>query len=220
MSVLSDGEIIDLCTPPVDAGDDWIPMIKPFNPRLLNERVHTAPVINNGHMYDKPICTSKTISSGLTSYGYDVKLGAEFKLFTNINSTIIDPKRLDPKCMVDAVVKTDEWGDQYVIMPPNSYILGVTEEYFDIPRDILAICLGKSTYARVGAIVNVTPIEPGFTGNVVIEISNSTPAPLKIYVNEGCAQFLFFRGSKPCQVSYRDRKGKYQGQRGVTLAKV
>jgi len=163
----------------------------------------------------------KIVSKGLTSYGYDVSLSDRVKLFTNINSATIDPKRFnEEESLVDAVVKTDPRDNsRYVMLPPNSYLLGVTNEYFRIPRNVMVICLGKSTYARCGAIVNATPIEPGFHGNVVIEISNSTPSPMRIYVDEGIAQFLFFEGEE-CQTSYADRGGKYQGQTGVTLPKV
>lgn len=163
----------------------------------------------------------KIISSGTTSYGYDVSLAHEFKLFTNMNSAIIDPKRPDPGCMVDAkVIHDPETGEDYVILPPNSYLLGRTVETFCIPRDVLVLCVGKSTYARSGIHVNVTPIEPGFEGTVVLEFSNGTPLPAKIYVNEGAAQFLFLRGDRPCEVSYADRAGKYMHQSGVTLSKV
>lgn len=190
------------------------PMITPFNGELVRT-VH-GPA---GFELDQRLSVRKIISKGLTSYGYDVTLADEFKLFTNINSTIVDPKRLDEKCLVDAKVQTDEEGARYVILPPNSYLLGRTVEYFRMPRDVLAVCLGKSTYARAGAIVNVTPIEPGFKGHVVIEISNSTNLPMKIYADEGISQFLFLRGN-PCLVSYADRGGKYQGQTGITLPKV
>lgn len=200
MSILADFEIITECTNK-DKG-----MITPFIPEQI--RVNDA--------------NQKIISKGVSSYGYDVSLSEEFKIFTNINSSIIDPKRFDEqKCLTDATLQYDEeTGDKYVILPPNSYLLGRTNEYFHIPRDITVICLGKSTYARVGAIVNVTPIEAGFEGHVVIEISNSTNLPLKVYANEGISQFLFFRGDKECTVSYADRCGKYMGQTGITLAKV
>lgn len=154
----------------------------------------------------------KIISYGLSSYGYDVRLSNKFKIFSNINHGIIDPIQFDDSLCVD-------YEGEYCIIPPNSYILGVTVEKFNIPDDIIAICVGKSSYARCGAIVNVTPIEPGFEGEVVIEIANSTPLPIKVYANMGIAQFIFFRGPK-CEVTYRDRKGKYQGQTGITTAKV
>jgi len=163
---------------------------------------------------------AKVLSYGLSSFGYDVRVSDKFRLFTNANGGIIDPKNGGEDCLVDAKVHTDAQGCEYVILPPNSYVLGVTPEYFKIPRNVMVICVGKSTYARAGAIVNVTPIEPGFHGNVVIEISNSTSLPMKVYVNEGIAQFIFFRGNKDCKTSYADRKGKYQGQTGLTLGKV
>ncbi len=189
----------------------FAPMIQPFDSVLVREVEQGVGALSS----------RKIISRGLTSYGYDVALSAqEIKLFTNINSTIVDPKRLDPRALTDAEVKKDPDGALFVILPPNSYMLGHTVEYFRIPRDVMVVCLGKSTYARAGAIVNVTPIEPGFEGTVVIEISNSTNLPLKIYLEEGIAQFLFFRGSEACRMSYADRNGKYQGQRGVTLPKV
>lgn len=164
--------------------------------------------------------TRKIISFGMSSYGYDVRIADSFKLFTNINSSVVDPKRLDPKCHIDAEVLKDSDGARYVIIPPNGFLLGRTVEYFHIPRDILVVCLGKSTYARAGAIVNVTPLEPEWHGHVVIEVSNTTNLPLKVYVDEGIAQFLFFRGEEVCDVSYADRGGKYQGQTGVTMPTV
>ena len=153
------------------------------------------------------------ISYGVSSYGYDVLVGNEFKVFTNVYNTVVDPKAFDPKSFVDIVA------DQCII-PPNSFALASTIEYFRIPRDILTICLGKSTYARCGIIVNVTPFEPEWEGHVTIEISNTTPLPAKIYANEGIAQVLFFQGDEPCEKSYKDKKGKYQAQRGVTLPKL
>ena len=162
----------------------------------------------------------KVLSYGLSSFGYDVRITEKFRLFTNANGGIIDPKKGGEDCLVDAKIHKDDDGCDYVILPPNSYVLGVTHEYFKIPRNVMVLCVGKSTYARCGAIVNVTPIEPGFHGNVVIEISNSTSLPMKVYVNEGIAQFIFFRGNRECRTSYADRKGKYQGQTGVRLATV
>ena len=153
------------------------------------------------------------VSFGLSSYGYDIRVADEFKVFTNINSTVIDPKNFDPRSFVD--VKAD-----VCIVPPNSFALARTIEYFRIPRDVLTICLGKSTYARCGVIVNVTPFEPEWEGTVTLEISNTTPLPARIYANEGIAQVLFFQGDEPCEVSYADKKGKYLKQRGVTLPKV
>jgi dCTP deaminase len=153
------------------------------------------------------------ISYGVSSYGYDVRVGDEFKVFTNVFSTVVDPKNFDPKSFVD--MRAD-----VCIIPPNSFALASTIEYFRIPRDILTVCLGKSTYARCGIIVNVTPFEPEWEGHVTIEISNTTPLPAKIYANEGIAQVLFFQGDEPCAVSYKDKKGKYQAQRGVTLPRM
>ena len=153
------------------------------------------------------------VSYGVSSYGYDVRVGNEFKVFTNVYNTVVDPKSFDPKSFVDIVA------DQCII-PPNSFALASTIEYFRIPRDILTVCLGKSTYARCGIIVNVTPFEPEWEGHVTIEISNTTPLPAKIYANEGIAQVLFFQGDEPCEKSYKDKKGKYQAQRGVTLPKL
>lgn len=155
----------------------------------------------------------KTISYGTSSYGYDVRCADEFKIFTNINSAVVDPKAFDSDSFVD--VKSD-----VCIIPPNSFALARTVEYFRIPRDVLTICLGKSTYARCGIIVNVTPLEPEWEGHVTLEFSNTTPLPAKIYANEGVAQMLFFQSDQSCEVSYRDRSGKYQGQQGVTLPKA
>lgn len=152
----------------------------------------------------------KLISYGLSSYGYDARVSNEFKIFTNINSAIVDPKNFDHNSLVDRV-------SDICIIPPNSFALARTVEYFKIPRDVLVICLGKSTYARCGIIVNVTPLEPGWEGHVTLEFSNTTPLPATIYAGEGACQFLFFKGDKPCEVSYADRKGKYMGQTGVTL---
>jgi len=156
---------------------------------------------------------SGVISFGVSSYGYDVRVGDEFKVFTNVYNTVVDPKNFDPKSFVD--IRAD-----VCIIPPNSFALASTIEYFRIPRDVLTICLGKSTYARCGIIVNVTPFEPEWEGHVTIEISNTTPLPAKIYANEGIAQVLFFQGDEPPEVSYRDKKGKYQAQTGVTLPKM
>jgi dCTP deaminase len=153
------------------------------------------------------------VSYGLSSYGYDIRVADEFKVFTNINSTVIDPKSFDPRSFVD--IKAD-----VCIVPPNSFALARTIEYFRIPRDVLTICLGKSTYARCGIIVNVTPFEPEWEGTVTLEISNTTPLPAKIYANEGIAQVLFFQSDEPCEVSYGDKHGKYLKQRGVTLPRV
>lgn len=248
MSILSDAQIVALCVPPrkirvipddpntvrtisgagvvstllhvdrtpyereptQDELDAFVPMIEPFSSTLVRsvERV------------SDPHDEFKIISRGLSSYGYDVSLSdQEVKIFTNINSTVINPKKLDERCLVNAHIHEDEEGARYVILPPNSYMLGKTVEYFRMPRNVLAVCLGKSTYARAAAIVNVTPIEPGFEGEVVIEISNGSGLPLMIFLNEGIGQFLFFEG-EPCLTSYADRGGKYQGQTGITLPKV
>jgi dCTP deaminase len=153
------------------------------------------------------------VSYGLSSYGYDVRISDEFKIFTNINSTVVDPKEFDPKAFVD-------FKGDVCIIPPNSFALGRSVEYFRIPRKVITICLGKSTYARCGIITNVTPFEPEWEGFVTMEISNTTPLPAKVYANEGIAQVLFFESDEECLVSYADRKGKYQAQRGITLPKV
>lgn len=154
-----------------------------------------------------------TISYGLSSYGYDARVAREFKIFTNVDSAVVDPKEFTPNSFVDR--DTD-----VCVIPPNSFALARTVEYFRIPRDVLVICLGKSTYARCGIIVNVTPLEPEWEGHVTLEFSNTTPLPAKIYANEGACQFLFLKGDQPCEVSYADRSGKYMGQRGVTLPKL
>lgn len=180
--------------------DKWIKrmaeehqMISPFEPNQVREHGK-----------------GKTISYGLSSYGYDVRCADEFKVFTNINSAMVDPKAFDQKSFVDVQ-------SEVCIIPPNSFALARTVEYFKIPRDVLTICLGKSTYARCGIIVNVTPLEPEWEGHVTLEFSNTTPLPAKIYPFEGVAQMLFLQSDEICSVSYRDRAGKYQGQRGVTL---
>jgi dCTP deaminase len=171
-------------------------MIEPFAP----EQVRTA-------------LDQRIISYGTSSYGYDVRCAGEFKIFTNINSTIVDPKNFDAKSFVD-------FSGAVCIIPPNSFALARTIEYFRIPRSILTVCLGKSTYARCGIIVNVTPLEPEWEGHVTLEFSNTTPLPAKIYADEGVAQMLFFESDEVCATSYKDRGGKYQGQRGVTLPKT
>ena len=153
------------------------------------------------------------ISYGLSSYGYDIRVADEFKVFTNINSTVVDPKSFDNRSFVD--VKAD-----VCIIPPNSFALSRTVEYFRIPRDVLTVCVGKSTYARCGLIVNVMPFEPEWEGFVTLEISNTTPLPAKVYANEGIAQVLFFQSDEMCEVSYADKKGKYQKQAGLTLPKL
>ena len=153
------------------------------------------------------------ISYGLSSYGYDARVADEFKIFTNVDSATVDPKDFASNSFVDRQTEV-------CIIPPNSFALARTVEYFRVPRDVLVICLGKSTYARCGIIVNVTPLEPGWEGHVTLEFSNTTPLPAKVYANEGACQFLFLQGNEPCEVSYADRAGKYMGQRGVTLPKL
>ncbi len=184
--ILPDKTIRELATNPES------PMIEPFVDRQHGEGM---------------------ISYGVSSYGYDARCADEFKIFTNVDSAIIDPKNFSGESFVER--KTD-----CCIIPPNSFALARTVEYFRIPRDTLVICLGKSTYARCGIIVNVTPLEPGWEGHVTLEFSNTTPLPAKIYANEGVCQFLFLRGEGECEVSYADRGGKYQGQTGVTLPRI
>ena len=157
--------------------------------------------------------SGRIISFGTSSYGYDVRCAADFKVFTNINSAVVDPKAFDENSFVDMQADV-------CIIPPNSFALARTVEYFRIPRKVLTICLGKSTYARCGIIVNVTPLEPEWEGHVTLEFSNTTPLPAKIYANEGVAQMIFFESDEECLTSYRDRGGKYQGQTGVTLPKT
>ena len=179
--------------------DSWIRrkavedgMIEPFTDRLERKDV---------------------ISYGVSSYGYDARVSDEFKIFTNVNNTVVDPKNFSTQGFVDR--KTD-----VCVIPPNSFVLARTVELFRIPRDVLVICLGKSTYARCGIIVNLTPLEPECEGHVTLEFSNTTPLPARIYANEGACQFIFLKGDSECDVSYADRKGKYQGQQGVTLPKL
>lgn len=211
MSILSDGTIKLLSSAAFakeanggELPDGWRPMIEPFHPRQIRE--HETP-LGMGSI------TEKIISYGLSSYGYDVTLQPKFQIFTNVHSGVIDPLRFDPRCLVDIE-------GEHCVIPPQSYALAPTRERFIIPRDVSVICVGKSTYARCGIAINVTPIESGFEGEVVIEIANLTSLPVKIYANMGIAQFCFFRGDKPCEVSYADRKGKYQGQTGITTAKA
>ena len=155
----------------------------------------------------------RIVSYGTSSYGYDIRCSEDFKIFTNINSTIVDPKEFDAKSFVD-------YRGEVCIIPPNSFALARTVEYFRIPRNVLTICLGKSTYARCGIIVNVTPLEPEWEGHVTLEFSNTTPLPAKIYANEGVAQVIFIEADEVCETSYKDRGGKYQGQKGVTLPRI
>lgn len=171
-------------------------MIDPFEPKQVRSRDRR-----------------QAISFGTSSYGYDIRCSDEFKIFTNINNTIVDPKDFDEKSFVN--VKSD-----VCIIPPNSFALARTVEYFRIPRNVLTICLGKSTYARCGIIVNVTPFEPEWEGYATLEFSNTTPLPAKIYAFEGCAQVIFFQSDESCQESYADRAGKYQRQRGITLPRL
>ena len=156
---------------------------------------------------------SGVISYGISSYGYDIRVSNEFKIFTNVHSAVVDPKHFVPESFVDFT------GD-ICIIPPNSFVLSRTVEHFKIPREVLVICVGKSTYARCGLIVNVTPLEPGWEGYLTLEISNTTPLPAKVYANEGIAQLLFFAGDGICETSYADKKGKYQGQVEVTLPRI
>lgn len=167
-------------------------MIEPFAERQIREGV---------------------ISYGLSSYGYDLRVSAQFKIFTNVYAATVDPKNFDPRSFVD-------YEGEVCIVPPNSFALARSVEYFRIPRNVLTICVGKSTYARCGIIVNVTPFEPEWEGHVTLEISNTTPLPAKIYADEGLAQVLFFESDEPCEVSYKERGGKYQAQRGVTLPRL
>ncbi|MDG2000832.1 MAG: dCTP deaminase [Alphaproteobacteria bacterium] len=153
------------------------------------------------------------ISFGVSSYGYDARVSDEFKVFTNVNNALVDPKNFSEESFIER--KADS-----CIIPPNSFVLARTVEYFKIPRDVLVICLGKSTYARCGIIVNVTPLEPEWEGHVTLEFSNTTPLPARVYANEGACQFLFLKGDIACDISYLERSGKYMGQRGVTLPKL
>ena len=171
-------------------------MIEPFEPQQV-----------------KSVGGRKVVSYGTSSYGYDIRCSTDFKIFTNINSTIVDPKNFDSKSFVDVV-------SDVCIIPPNSFALARTVEYFRIPRNVLTICLGKSTYARCGIIVNVTPLEPEWEGHVTLEFSNTTPLPARVYANEGVAQVIFIESDEPCETSYRERGGKYQGQKGVTLPRI
>jgi dCTP deaminase len=163
--------------------------------------------------YSEKQVSQGVISYGVSSYGYDLRVSDEFKIFTNVNSTIVDPKNFDERSFV--TVNAD-----VAIIPPNSFALARSVEYFKIPRDVLTICVGKSTYARCGIIVNVTPFEPEWEGFVTLEISNTTPLPARIYANEGLCQILFFQSDEVCETSYKDRKGKYQAQKGIVLPKL
>ncbi|MBC22342.1 MAG: dCTP deaminase [Phycisphaerae bacterium] len=171
--------------------------------------------------FEKNVKRPGKVSYGVSSYGYDVRVGTKFKIFTNATSggtAVIDPKEFTPDLFI--TIDTDQTGMDHIVIPPNSFALAETIEYFDIPRDVLAVCVGKSTYARCGIIVNVTPLEPEWRGRVTIEISNTTPLPAKIYANEGIAQMLFLRAENACSISYADKNGKYQDQEGLTLPMV
>ena len=181
-------------------------MIEPFEPGQVK---HSKGGAGEGNAPNG----SRIVSYGTSSYGYDVRCAREFKIFTNINSTIVDPKAFDPTSFVD--IESD-----VCIIPPNSFALARTVEFFRIPRDTLVVCLGKSTYARCGIIVNVTPFEPEWEGTATLEISNTTPLPAKVYANEGIAQVLFFQSDEPCEISYADKKGKYLKQLEVTLPRL
>jgi dCTP deaminase len=180
------------------------------NDRWIREMSLTREMIT-------PFCEKQVrdgvISYGLSSYGYDLRVADEFKIFTNVNSAIVDPKKFDERSFVSLRAES-------IMVPPNSFALARSVEYFKIPRDVLTICVGKSTYARCGIIVNVTPFEPEWEGFVTLEISNTTPLPAKIYANEGLCQILFFQGDEACQVSYKDKSGKYQRQTGIVLPKL
>lgn len=201
MSVLSDRQIREYV--------EKYKMIEPFEPNLIRE-VEIPPDLTNGESLPKKL---KVISYGTSSYGYDLRAGNVFKIFTNLDDYVVDPKNFNPKLLYEKVVQPHE----AVIIPPNSFALTVSVEKFRIPRDIITICMGKSTYARCGIIVNVTPFEPGWVGYPTLEISNTTPLPAKIYAYEGLAQVLFLKADEICEVSYADRKGKYQDQENVPI---
>lgn len=196
------------------------PMLEPFEPSLIRQLIHQHELVSNGQLITKPGLTRKLLSYGTSSYGYDIRIGEEMKIFNTVGVTEINPKKFEEKCLVVAEVRTDEEGGRYVLLPPGGYLLGHTLEYFRIPRDVTALFIGKSTYARAAVLINVTPAEAGWHGQLVVEIANLAPAPVRIYANEGIAQALFLKGDEACEVSYEDRGGKYMGQRGITLAKV
>ena len=196
-----------------DLHPEWKPMIEPFEYEQVRFRKKEQSVFQRDRNIHPG--SEKVISYGVSSYGYDVRCADEFKIFTNVNSSVVDPKSFDDGCYVDKKAE-----DGFVIIPPNGFALARTVEYFRIPREVLVVCLGKSTYARCGIIVNVTPLEPEWEGHVTLEFSNTTSLPAKIYANEGCAQFLFIGGDEPCEISYKDRGGKYMGQTGITLPKA
>jgi dCTP deaminase len=178
--------------------------------RWIRRMAHEQGMINP---FSEKQVREGVISYGLSSYGYDLRVADEFKIFTNVNSTTVDPKKFDERSFVNIT-------SDVCIVPPNSFALARSVEYFKIPRSILTICVGKSTYARCGIIVNVTPFEPEWEGFVTLEISNTTPLPAKIYANEGLCQIIFFESDEICETSYADRKGKYQAQKGIVLPKL
>lgn len=184
-------------------------MISPFEPTQVKKKPN---LLERGTPFRGPDLVP-AISWGTSSFGYDIRLAREFKIFTNLNNAIVDPKGVKESCFVERVA--DE-----ITIPANSFALARSYETIDVPRDILVMCIGKSTYARCGIIVNVTPLEPEWRGEITIEISNTTSLPAKIYAEEGIAQLLFFQGAEPCQTSYADRKGKYQDQKGITLPRA
>lgn len=208
-------------TPKQVAELGFLPMIEPFEPgqvramdpnkynSMLDDMCDAGALI---HQLDNPN-GSKIISYGTSSYGYDVRCADEFKIFTNINSAMLDPKNFSDKVFVDHI-------GEYCIIPPNSFVLARTMEYFRIPRNVLVVCLGKSTYARIGLVCNVTPLEPEWCGHITLEFSNTTNLPAKLYANEGCAQLLFFESDEECETSYKDRGGKYMDQRGVNVPRM
>jgi len=195
MGLLSDRQIEQLCLPPD-------PMIIPYTPSNI-----------------KKSAGLKVVSYGVSSYGYDLMSALDFKVFTNVNNVVIDPKNFDPNAFVDGILQEDKRG-VYIIAPPNSFVLARTVEYMRMPRDVVGLMTVKSTYARCGIVSPPTVLEPGWEGHITIEISNTTPLPARIYANEGIAQVLFFKGDEDCTTSYADRDGKYQGQRGIELPKV
>ena len=187
---------------------------------ILSDRTIREYAVNNNMItpFVDGQVREEGISYGLSSFGYDARVADEFKVFRRVRDPWVHV--VDPKAFRDDVLCEDVTTDDYVVIPPNSFVLGRTLEYFQIPRDILVVCLGKSTYARCGIVVNVTPLEPEWHGYVTMEFSNTTPYPAKLYANEGACQFLFFRGDRPCEVSYADRSGKYQGQHGVVTPRI
>ena len=190
-------------------------MIEPFESGQVRESLHPKHYGETTVVNGVGVRSSKIISYGTSSYGYDVRCAPEFKIFTNINSAIVDPKNFDERAFL-------EFSGDRCIIPPNSFILARSVEYLRIPRDVLVVCVGKSTYARVGIVCNVTPLEPEWEGHITLEFSNTTNLPAVMYANEGCAQLLFFQADSDdiCETSYADRAGKYQGQTGVTLPRT